>query len=172
MSAGLSSFYDQVRSVNSKNACESIALQCISSSELLVSLIDGISFTDEDKLPAKASWILTKVCDFSSQTLEPYIEKIADILLKSNQQPVLRSLCRILTSLNIPESKQGLIFDYAYKLALSPKNDVAVRVYSLRILKNIVCIYPELQFEFNQLLELLNADSNPSLKACLRNINK
>lgn len=172
MSTEFSSFYDQIRSVSSKTACESIAKQCIDSPEFLKALIEAISVIKEDRLPAKASWILTKVCDFSVHVLHPYVQTIVDLMLNTPSQPVLRSLCRVLTTLDIPESKQGLVFEFSYHIALSPKNDVAARVYSLRILKKIVTIYPELQFEFNQLLELLKADKNSSLKACLRNINK
>lgn len=172
MGSAFASFYEQVRRVNSKVSCESIAGECINSPELLKALIDGISYENDYKLAAKASWILTKVCDFSNQTLNTHAGILVDFLVKAKHQPVLRSLCRVLASLDIPESKQGILFEFSYQIALSPKNDVAVRVYSLRILKNIVTIYPELQFEFNQLLELLKADRNPSLKACLRNINK
>ncbi len=115
-------------------------------------LID-VFMGDNMRATQGAAWALSFCCDHNSDLLSPYVEEL--ILNLKNDIPVAvkRNTVRILQLIEIPASFFGETVDICFKLLNSKEEPIAVKVFSMTVLFNIVKKVPELKEELKISIE-------------------
>jgi hypothetical protein len=116
-------------------------------------------FCDNPQIAWHAAWVLDHVSEAEPDKLEPYVPELIDHLPKLKSSSLKRHFTRMLSRHKIPEDRLGLLIDNLYNL-LSPAEAIAVRVFAMQTLYNIVLSEPELQSELISVIESILEDEN------------
>ena len=101
----------------------------------------------------RAAWVVEKCATVYPHLVTNYLEDIVDHLKETKFNGSKRCLLKVLTIYDLPESRKGEIVDMCFTWLASPKEKVALKVYSMHILSNICVTEPELIPEFLAVLE-------------------
>lgn len=93
--------------------------------------------------------------------LSPYIPAFIQALMSAQHDGVKRNILRVFIYTSLPEVYWGELFDVCVSLALNPKEAVAIRAFSLKILGNIATQVPELWQEVNLISETMLQEPSP-----------
>jgi len=140
---------------------------------------DGIKFlvkviANEELYPLKeySSWIVVHLCKSQPEQITPFYRNFVDILFKSNDQTVLRNVANIISHLKVQSYKESQLVDLLLGFIQEHSHKVALHVYSMQILAQIVLKYPELKQEIIEVIELNDKDKTPAYNAGKRNFLK
>ena len=95
----------------------------------------------------RAAWILSTLSDKKKESLAPHYNELISFIDKKYHNAVLRATYRTLSSMNIKEKDQGLVFDKSLIFLNSKHTAVAIKSWAIDVLMNIAVPYPELQNE-------------------------
>ncbi|MCL4483017.1 MAG: hypothetical protein M1445_10490 [Bacteroidetes bacterium] len=127
-------------------------------------------FCDNPQLAWHAAWVLDHLSEEEPEKLEPYISELIDHLPNLKSSSLKRHFTRMLSRYKIPEGRVGMLIDVLYNL-LSPAEAIAVRVFSLQTLFQIVLKEPELQNELISVIEsILESENSPAINSKGRHI--
>ena len=111
-------------------------------------------FNDDNRMAQRASWVVSKCHDRAPELIIPYIDKMIKGLGQTNLHPaVIRNTVRILQEVKIPKSKLGPLTDHCFNLLGKNDTPVAIKVFSMSILLNVVREIPELAKELQIIIE-------------------
>ncbi len=79
---------------------------------------------------------------------------------------------KILSALDIDEDLHGSIIDICCQFISDSSNKVALQIYSMYTLANLLKYYPELLPEMNALIELHSEEKSPAYAVGWRNFKK
>lgn len=79
-----------------------------------------------------------------SQLITPYAEALIFGLEKAPHDTYIRNTIRIFQDLEVPENLQGLLYDICFKYLNSYESPIAVKVFSLTVLRNIAFKYTDM----------------------------
>ncbi|MDG1148648.1 MAG: hypothetical protein P8N52_10120 [Crocinitomicaceae bacterium] len=135
----------------------------------LIQIVDN-----EEKYPLKeySSWIIIHVCKNKPELVEPFYKKLVGILFKSSNQTVLRNIANIIMTVGIQPYKESELVDVLIGFIQEHTHKVALHVYSMQILAQIVLKHPELKPEIIAVIELNDKDKTPAYNAGKRNFLK
>jgi len=106
------------------------------------------------RITQRAAWPLRYCVEYHPQLIRPHLKAIIRNLKRPGlHDAVKRNTVRILQFIPIPRSLQGQAAAICFDLFRSPKEPVAVRVFSMSVLARITDDQPELKSELKILIE-------------------
>lgn len=158
---------DIINRMMSRQEAEWVANIAIDNQQVFKKLLD-FSIEGDKKLAFRSSWTLSKVCDKFPELIDPYLP---DIILRINDfdnESVQRSFLRIISlkNLNTIDKKfHGILAEYCFSQLNSGFSAIAIKAYSMEILYNLTCIYPELANELVPAIQILIEDGSAGMVA-------
>ena len=122
-------------------------------------------FSGDPQLAHRATLIVLQVSKRQPEWLEPQTPKMVESLDTGLSDWHKRNLLRILQYLEIPKSHWGHAADQCFKYLSSPEETVAVKVFSMSVLYNLVQELPELAGELRFLIEEQYPTGSPGFRA-------
>ncbi|MGG9971967.1 hypothetical protein ACQ33O_09265 [Ferruginibacter sp. SUN002] len=108
----------------------------------------------ELKLVKMAAWPMSYCVQEHPALIKKHFTDIINILSKEKLiDAVKRNSLRALQCVDIPEKYEGQLMDLCFKYAAAPEEPIAVRVFALNVLSNLVKKYPEILPEIKLLIE-------------------
>lgn len=113
----------------------------------------SIFLGDHYRSTQRAAWVLSICSDKNPEILDPYLETI--ILNLKNNVPVAvkRSTLKALQEVDLPDNLLGEAAEICFGFLSSSNEPIAVKVFSMTVLLNIVKKIPELKNELKILVE-------------------
>ncbi len=102
---------------------------------------------NEYRVTQRAAWLVSHCVDAHPGLLKKHLKSMIENLEKPVHVAVKRNTLRILQFIEIPEDLLGLTADICFKFLKSGKETIAVKVFAMTVLYNIVKKYPELKEE-------------------------
>ena len=138
---------------HSKAQCNKI-VQWVGNSEKRFEELFNLFLTDVYRVTQRAAWPVS-YCVIAHP---PFIKNNFGKLVKNLRKPNLhdsikRNSIRLLKNIDIPEKYHGEIMDICFGYLASPKEAVAIKVFSLIVLGNLAKKYPEIIPEIKVLIE-------------------
>lgn len=131
--------------------------------DLIVSAIDGKQEHFDDLFPFiydsngyvanRAGWVVEKCAAQYPELLHPYLDEIMDYLPGIPYGGLRRLMLKVLTLLPPSEERMGELVNLCLDWLESPGEKVAVKVYSMEILRQFCYREPELIPEFLSIIE-------------------
>ena len=117
------------------------------------SILMALFFDSEYRITQRAAWIVSHCHQLHPSLITPYLSKMIENLEKDISIAVKRNTVRILQSVTIPNELMGTLADICFKFLADTKETIAVRVFSMTVLSNIVQEYPEMKSELQFAIE-------------------
>lgn len=135
----------------------------------LMKVLFSDEFGKQRKVPMYAAWTMTHVLDAVPHLMQDYWAEMIAHLDKEKLHPTeIRSIVRSWSGQEIPEELKGTIVEMCFQFLADYETDVAVKVYSMTILADLVQEYPDLRNEFIAAVEALLEKPKASLNARAR----
>jgi hypothetical protein len=129
-----------------------------------------IFLRDTYPLSMRAARVLALCAEKYPELIKPHIPKLFaslnDIKVEGVRRGLINMLCPFVKDLT--EDELGLLTDKAFIWLSDPKEAIAIRYYSIEILKQIVIMYPDLVQEFIPILLEINKNGSPGLVSASR----
>ncbi len=110
-------------------------------------------FCDTSRISHHASWAVG-FCGLKYPSLIiPYLDQMLDYLEQPVHNSIRRNTVRIMAEMDLPEEFLGRVAEICFKFLDDPKEAIAVRVFSMSVLFNIVKKEPELANELRIVIE-------------------
>lgn len=128
---------------------------------------------DEYRVVQRAAWPLSIVAIDHIELVKPYLEKFIKQLSKTDVHPaVLRNILRLLQFVDVPEKYLGILTNSCFHLLMKSDSPIAIKVFSMSVLKNITKKEPELKRELKIVVEDLMKEGSAGMKARGRKVLK
>lgn len=119
--------------------------------------------TQDYRVPQRAAHVVSLSFDKQPELIRPYLDQLIEFLYDPNLKgPLKRNILRILQFSEIPEEHKGKLFKRVYELLENPKEEIAVRAFSMTVLYNICKFYPELKPELEATILFILEEPNCS----------
>jgi hypothetical protein len=127
----------------------------------------------EELLARKAAWIIGHCTEKHPRLASPWLEKMTAKIKQPGVHGALkRNAVRILQFTEIPDRLKGSVTNLCFDLLSSPKEDIAVRTFSITVIANIAKEEPELQKELGIVVEQMLPYTTPAFRARARKVLK
>jgi len=126
-----------------------------------------IILNDKDPLPMRASWVAEGITARYPALIDPYMKELVS---KFSHPGTMRNILKIFSRIDINKKFHGEIAHTCFDWITDEDKPVAVKVYSMQILANLIRIYPELENEFMELIDEQIPRSSAGFKACAKKI--
>jgi hypothetical protein len=127
-------------------------------------------FSNEYRVVQKASWVVTRCIEDHPDWIDPYLDRIVEMLEITKDSSIRRNIIRLLQFVDIPEMYQGRIYDTCLRFLMSSRQPVAVRVFSMSVLSKITKNFPELKEELAEIIKDGMVNGTPGYKARARKV--
>ena len=108
-------------------------------------------FNDVYRVGQRAAWVVSYCAKPLPELIHPYIKKMLKNL--NNQvHDAVKQCFRVLQNISIPKSLQGLAVKQCFRLCKS-NEPIAIKVFSITILRSICKQHTELKYELRLLIE-------------------
>jgi hypothetical protein len=105
------------------------------------------------RVTQRIAWPLSYCVCNHPELIKPYLQKTLTMLDKPGiHDAVKRNIMRLLQFVEIPKRLQGIAADKAFQL-MDPREPIAVRVFSMTVLKNLALQEPDLKKELKLIIE-------------------
>lgn len=102
----------------------------------------------------RASWPMSESVIAHPSLVKKHLKALVRNLDRPGQhEAVKRNTVRILQYINIPRSLQGWVMDKCFQYLTDPLEKPAVKAYSLTVIHQLSCIYPEISNELRTIIE-------------------
>jgi hypothetical protein len=108
---------------------------------------------DEYRVVQRSAWIVRYVGGNHPDWIKPWLKKMLEYCERPVHNAVKRNVIRMLQDIDIPENLQGLAATVCFNLLASPKEPVAVKVFSMTVLANLTRFEPDLKKELVMLID-------------------
>ena len=140
-------FYTSLQAEHSKALTTKIVKEIISQPKRMKEIVDLI-LDAPYRITQRAAWPLSVVAEKHPKILEPYmpilIKKLGE---KGNHPAINRNIVRALQYISIPKKLEALVLDHCFKFLNSNDEPLAVRVFSMTVIHNLVDKYPDIKHE-------------------------
>lgn len=138
---------------HSKAQCNKI-VQWVGSSEKRFAELFDLFLNDIYRVNQRAAWPVSYCVMAHPEFIKSYFSKLIKNLHKPNlHDSVKRNSIRLLQHVNIPGKYHGEIMEICFGYLASPKEAVAIKVFSLTVLGDLAKIYPDIIPEIKVLIE-------------------
>ncbi len=144
---------DEILKEHSKAQCTHI-VNWVGTSQQRFDELFKLFLNDEYRVVQRAGWPVSYCVIAHPEFIKKHWAALIKNLGKPNLHPaVKRNSIRLLQDIEIPEKYQGSIMDICFNYVASPTEAVAVKAFSLTVLKNLSKQYPEILPEIKLLIE-------------------
>ena len=106
------------------------------------------------RITQRAAWPLSYCVEKWPYLIDNHWKKILQFIQKADaNDAVRRNTMRLLQFVDVPKRYQGLVADLCFSYLQDPKIAVAIRVFSMTVLDNIIHDQPDMQKELKLILE-------------------
>jgi hypothetical protein len=138
---------------HSKAQCDKIVRYIGNNKERFAELMK-LFFKGEYRVTQRAAWPMSYCVRNHPTLIKPYLKKLIDNLEKPAQHDaVIRNSVRLLQDVEIPEDHHGRVMTICFNFIQSNETAVAIKAFSLTILKNLAKQYPEIIPEVKAIIE-------------------
>jgi len=111
-------------------------------------------FNDEYRVVQRAAWPLSYIVEKHPALIKKHLKKlIANLHKKGNPEAVMRNSIRLLKFIEIPTRFHGEIINLCVNYLIDHNSPIAVKAYSLSILKKLSVNYPEIRQEVTTIIQ-------------------
>lgn len=107
----------------------------------------SILLSKEQQIASRAAWVASHCTDVHPWLLEKHLKPMIQHLREPVHDAVKRNTLRMARQVEIPENLLGAAADICFGFLTSSKEPIAVKVYAIDVLWNIVKKYPEMKEE-------------------------
>lgn len=137
---------------NSRKQAKKIAAYVGTNTERFTELMT-IFLNDTYRLNQRASWVVNFCAEEHPELFEPYLGEMIANLRNDVHDAVKRNTVRMLQNYDVPDEHIGELADCCFEFLASKQEAIAIKVFSMTVLSNIVEKYPELKNELKVLIE-------------------
>lgn len=121
---------------------------------------------DEYRVVQRAAWVLSTVAEKHYSLVVPWLPQMVQKMNETGVHvAVKRNVIRILQFVDIPEALHGDVMNACFALLAEPKETVAVRAFSMRVLGKLAKTYPDIKPELRTIIEdALQNEATPGFK--------
>jgi hypothetical protein len=106
------------------------------------------------RVTQRASWPLAYCVEYHPKLVAPHLVKLINFLkTPGNHDSVKRNILRFLQHIDIPKRQHGIVIDLCFAFLTDPKEPIAVRVFSMAVLAQLVKVHRELKQELRIIIE-------------------
>jgi hypothetical protein len=121
----------------------------------------GLFLGKDKRMAQRAAAIVMTLADIESELFAPYMHILIKQLRHNPTETQKRNIVRIVDFVEIPTTLEVEIMNFCFQYLENPKESIAVRAFSMRVLGKLHSKYPEIKEELKTLVEM-NLDHNPS----------
>ncbi|MBK6266682.1 hypothetical protein JKA74_16675 [Marivirga sp. S37H4] len=136
----------------SKQEAEKVAERILRDEGHLDELL-SIFIKENIRLTQRAALVLCYFAEQKPDLLIPYLKYMLENLYKNPTDAVKRNTLRILQFVALPTKYHEMAIDKCFQYLENKKEAIAIQVFAMTVLSNIVSDYPELKRELKMLLE-------------------
>ena len=121
----------------------------------------------------RGSWIIGNYAQEFPKTLENHLSQIIAILdqeICNYDQAVLRNVLKVLEYNLVPEIHEGLVYNKCVQIFTNLSMEIAPRAFAITVAMNIAKKYPELKYEFQEWMNIIQPDQSPAIQARIRQV--
>ncbi len=107
----------------------------------------------EYRVTQRAAWALRFGVEAEPKLVIPHLNALVENLQYPVHDAIKRNTIKILTFVEIPENLLGEVADICFKFLASPKEAIAIRIFSIEVLFEICQREPDLANELKLLIE-------------------
>ena len=138
---------------HSKKQC-SLIVKYIGDDKKRFAELMKLFFSGEYRVTQRAGWPMSYCIQNHPSLINPYYKKLLVFLKRKDVHPAVeRNIMRLLEDVDIPKRYQGEIMNSCFEYISDPQAAVAVKAFSLGVLKNLIKIYPEILPEIKLIIE-------------------
>jgi hypothetical protein len=138
---------------HSKAQCNKVVAYIGNSKERFAQLMK-LFFESEYRVTQRAAWPMSYCVRKHPQLIRPYFKKLLNKLGNPGEHDaVIRNIVRLLQEVDIPEEFHGRVMTHCFNFIQSNETAVAIKAFSLTILKNLSQKYPEIIPEIKTIIE-------------------
>ncbi len=112
-------------------------------------------FSDNEKMAWRTGWILCHMQKKTPFLLEPKLAELIEYLPQTRFHGVRRSILFVIFNSNYKDFSVDFI-NQCFEWMLSPKQDVAIQMYSMYCLEKVCVVYPDFKPELIASLETID----------------
>lgn len=120
---------------------------------------------DEYRVVQRSSWVVRHVAESRPEWIIPYLGKMLRYCRQPVHDAVKRNVMCLLQDITIPHHLHGLAVTVCFELLQSPVEPVAVKVFSMTVLSNLVISEPDLKNELILVIEDQLEFSKPAFRS-------
>jgi hypothetical protein len=125
--------------------------------------------TDEALVVQRAAWVVGNSGIDHPELLTPWNSKLIEYLKKPGTHPaVRRNIVRVYQFVPVPKRLQGKLVDICFRLLTSKDEPIAVKAFSMTILKHIALENPDLKSELILVVEEMLPYASAGIRARAR----
>jgi hypothetical protein len=144
---------EEILKEHSKAQCTNI-VNWVGKSQQRFDDLFKLFLNDEYRVVQRAAWPVSYCVEEQPEFIKKHWAALIKNLHKPNlHNAVKRNTIRLLQYLAIPQKYQGSIMDICFTYVASPTEAVAVKAFSLTVLKNLSAQYPEILPEIKLIIE-------------------
>ena len=121
----------------------------------------GLFLGKDKRIAQRAAAIVMTLADIESELFAPYMHILIKQLHHNPTETQKRNIVRIVDFVEIPTTLEVEIMNFCFQYLENPKESIAVRAFSMRVLGKLYSKYPEIKEELKTFVEM-NLEQNPS----------
>ncbi|WP_291854949.1 hypothetical protein [Marinilabilia sp.] len=135
-----------------------------------ISQLLELTKSENEKIAWRAAWVIDHLNMRNPELISPFLHDLLQILKNTHFNGVRRSLLKIAVTAPSSIKEDGEILDLCFKWIYSPAFPIAVRVYSMQFVFDLLPRYPELKNEFCHSLEFALVDQSKGIGSKARKL--
>jgi len=144
---------EQILKEHSKAQCTKI-VKWVGTSQTRFDALFHLFLNDEYRVAQRSAWPVSYCVMAHPVFIKKHWSKLIKNLQKANlHDAVKRNSVRLLQDIPIPKKYQGQIMDICFRFVASPTEAVAIKAFSLSVLRQLSKQYPEIIPEIKLLIE-------------------
>ena len=144
---------EEILNEHSKAQCTKI-VKWVGNSQQRFDELFYLFLNDEYRVVQRSAWPVSYCVDEYPELICKHWKKLMDNLKKPNlHDAVKRNSIRLMQAIELPEVYHGEIMDMCFTYLESPKESLAVKVFSMSVLGNLTKYYPEIKTELKLIIE-------------------
>lgn len=124
-----------------------------------------IYLSDQEPISRRAAWIIDTVSEKEPAWVEPYLERLIDLLPSFRHDGMKRHGLRMLSRNEIPVSRTAELINLCFEWLLSTDDAVAAKMYCMIILQRMSSTIPEIRHELVDSIEYQMEEAKPGFKS-------
>ncbi len=113
-------------------------------------------FNGEDWVAVqRGAWVVSEVGMKYPELLIPHLDDLISAIEAPPHPAIARNGLKVIAETNIPltEDQEGRVVQLSFELLADPKTPVAIHVYAMQCIANLLPVYPDLAIELKTLIE-------------------